>query len=147
MISFFKSIGIVNDVKSSKRIDSLFLNDVKVDIVHYPYQWIDEPLIEDNLRLATSKEIAAMKLAAITNRGSKKDFYDLNKLLQLFTLNQILGFYLEKFKDSSIFFALKSLIYFDDAEEQESPLMFDEITWDQVKKNIVDAHLDYLNNY
>ncbi len=147
MISLFKSIGIVNDVKSSKRIDSLFLNDVKVDIVHYPYQWIDEPLIEDNLRLATSKDIAAMKLAAITNRGSKKDFYDLNKLLQLFTLNQILGFYLEKFKDSSIFFALKSLIYFDDAEEQESPLMFDEITWDQVKKNIVDAHLEYLNNY
>ena len=147
MISFFKSIGIVNDVKSSKRIDSLFLNDIKVDIVHYPYQWIDEPLIEDSLRLATSKEIAAMKLAAITNRGSKKDFYDLNKLLQLFTLKQILGFYLEKFKDSSIFFALKSLIYFDDAEEQETPLMFDEITWDQVKKNIVDAHLDYLNNY
>ena len=41
----------------------------------------------------------------------------------------------------------KSLIYFNDSEEQETPLMFDEITWDQVKKNIVDAHLDYLNNY
>ena len=37
MMSFFNSIGIVNDVKSSKRIDSLFLNDIKVDIVHYPY--------------------------------------------------------------------------------------------------------------
>lgn len=36
MMSFFNSIGIVNDVKSSKRIDSLFLNDIKVDIVHYP---------------------------------------------------------------------------------------------------------------
>lgn len=144
MISFFNSIGIVNDVKSSKRIDSLFLNNIKVDIVHYPYLWIDKPLVEDNLRLATSKEIAAMKIAAITNRGSKKDFFDLNKLLQLFTLKQILGFYIEKFKDSSIFFALKSLIYFNDAEEQESPLMFDDITWDQVKKNIVEANSDYL---
>jgi hypothetical protein len=28
----------------------------------------------------------------------------------------------------------KSLIYFNDAKEQETPLMFDEITWDQVKK-------------
>ncbi len=144
MISFFNSIGIVNDVKSSKRIDSLFLNNIKVDIVHYPYLWIDKPLVEDDLRLATSKEIAAMKIAAITNRGSKKDFFDLNKLLQLFTLKQILGFYIEKFKDSSIFFALKSLIYFNDAEEQESPLMFDDITWDQVKKNIVEANSDYL---
>jgi predicted nucleotidyltransferase component of viral defense system len=144
MMSFFNSIGIVNDVKSSKRIDSLFLNNIKVDIVHYPYLWIDKPLVEDDLRLATSKEIAAMKIAAITNRGSKKDFFDLNKLLQLFTLKQILGFYIEKFKDSSIFFALKSLIYFNDAEEQESPLMFDDITWDQVKKNIVEANSDYL---
>ena len=144
MMSFFNSIGIVNDVKSSKRIDSLFLNNIKVDIVHYPYLWIDEPLVEDSLRLASSKEIASMKIAAITNRGSKKDFYDLNKLLQVFTLKQILGFYLEKFKDSSIFFALKSLIYFNDAEEQESPLMFDDITWDQVKKNIVEANSDYL---
>ncbi len=144
MISFFNSIGIVNDVKNSKRIDSLFLNNIKVDIVHYPYLWIDKPLVEDDLRLATSKEIAAMKIAAITNRGSKKDFFDLNKLLQLFTLKQILGFYIEKFKDSSIFYALKSLIYFNDAEEQESPLMFDDITWDQVKKNIVEANSDYL---
>jgi len=146
MMSFFNSIGNVNDIKSSKRIDSLFLNDIKVDIVHYPYHWIDEPLVEDNLRLASSKEISAMKIAAITNRGSKKDFFDLNKLLQLFTLEQILGFYIEKFKDSSIFFALKSLIYFNDAEEQESPFMFDDITWDQVKQNIIEAHLEYLND-
>lgn len=117
MMSFFNSIGSVNDVKSSKRIDSLFLNDIKVDNVHYPYRWIDDMLMVDNLRLATSKEIAAMKVNAITNRGSKKDFYDLNQLLQVFTLKQILGFYLEKFKDNSIFFALKSLIYFNDAEE------------------------------
>lgn len=144
MMSFFNTIGIVSDVRSSKRIDSLFLNDVKVDIVHYPYQWIDETLIKDKLRLATSKEIAAMKIAAITNRGSKKDFYDLNQLLKLFTLEQILGFYIEKFKDSSIFFALKSLVYFNDADEQESPIMFDNITWEQVKKNIIEAHLAYL---
>jgi predicted nucleotidyltransferase component of viral defense system len=50
-------------------------------------------LVEDNLRLASSKEIAAMKVAAIMNRGSKKDFIDLNELLKIFTLNQILDFY------------------------------------------------------
>jgi predicted nucleotidyltransferase component of viral defense system len=68
-------------------------------------------LVEDNLRLASSKEIAAMKMAAIINRGSKKDFIDLNELLKIFTLNQILDFYVQKFSDSSLFFALKSIIF------------------------------------
>ena len=71
-----KSIDL--DFFGNEKIDSLFLNDVKIDIVFYPYEWIDNPLVEDNLRLASSKEIAAMKMAAIINRGSKKDFIDLN---------------------------------------------------------------------
>jgi predicted nucleotidyltransferase component of viral defense system len=144
MIQFFKSIGSVKEVKSSQRIDSLFVNNVKIDVVNYPYKWIDKLLIEDSIRLATSKEIAAMKIAAITNRGSKKDFYDLNKLLEIFSLKQILEFYIKKFNDSSLFFALKSLIYFQEADEQQEPLMFDPITWIQVKNNIISAHVDFL---
>jgi len=146
MIQFFKSLGKVENVKSSKRIDSLFINDIKIDVVSYPYVWIDNVLYEDDIRLATSKEIAAMKIAAITNRGSKKDFYDLNKLLEIFSLHQILDFYMEKFNDGSLFFALKSLVYFGEAEEQEEPLMFEPITWDQVKSNIIQAHSEYLKN-
>ena len=77
-------------------------------------------MVENNLRLVSSKEIAAMKMAAIINIGSKKDFIDLNELLKIFTLNQILDFYLQKFSDCSLFFALKSIIFFDDPDEQES---------------------------
>jgi predicted nucleotidyltransferase component of viral defense system len=79
LITFLHSIGNVREFKTSKKIDSLILDDVKIDIVFYPYEWIDSPLIEENIRLASSKEIAAMKIAAIINRGSKKDFIDLNE--------------------------------------------------------------------
>jgi predicted nucleotidyltransferase component of viral defense system len=144
LLAFLQSIGTVREFKTAKKIDSLFLDDVKIDIVCYPYDWIDSPLVEENLRLASSKEIAAMKIAAIVNRGSKKDFVDLNELLKLFSLQQIFDFYLQKFSDSSIFFALKSIVYFDDADEQEMPFMFNNIDWQTIKDNIKKAHAEYV---
>lgn len=146
MVQFLKSIGELRELRSSRKIDSLFLNNVKIDVVNYPYPWIDGILKDEKIRIASSKEIAAMKIAAITNRGSKKDFYDLNKLLEMYSLSQIIGFYSEKFTDSSVFFALKSIIYFDDADDQEEPIMFDPVTWELVKANIIKAHLDFIRN-
>lgn len=70
---------------------------MKVDFVNYPYKWIDAELIEDSLTLATPKDIAAMKLSAITNRGTKKDFIDLYELLAHFPLKQLFEFYQEKY--------------------------------------------------
>jgi hypothetical protein len=54
---------------------------------------------------------------------------------------------MQKFDDSYLFFALKSIIYFNEAEQQEEPLMFDPISWNQVKSNIIKAHLEYLKNH
>lgn len=144
LMTFLNSVGKLREVKTSKRIVSFFLDDVKIDIVSYPYQWIDSTLVEDNLRLASKKEIAAMKIAAIVNRGTKKDFIDLNELLDTFSLKEIIDFYISKFKDSSIFFVLKSVLYFDDAEDQEMPFMFKNITWQAVKENIKKAHASYM---
>ena len=144
LITFLKSIGKLREIKTSKRIDSCFLDDVKIDIVSYPYEWIDSPLIKDNLRLASKKKIAAMKIAAIVNRGTKKDFIDLNELLNSFNLKEIIDFYISKFKDSSVFFALKSVLYFEDAETEEMPFMFNNITWQTVKDNIKKAHINYM---
>ena len=47
--------------------------------------------------LANEKDISAMKLAAITGRGSKKDFIDLYFRLQKFNLKQLIGFYNQKY--------------------------------------------------
>ncbi len=49
--------------------------------------------------MAGIKDIAAMKLSAITGRGTKKDFVDLYFLLRQYELKEILGFYNEKFSD------------------------------------------------
>jgi hypothetical protein len=66
---------------------------------------------------ATLKDIAAMKLAAITNQGTKKDFIDFYFLLQHFSFNQMLELYKQKYTEGSLFNVIRSLTYFMDAEE------------------------------
>ena len=85
-----------------------------------------------------------MKLAAITGRGAKKDFIDLYFLLQEFTLAEMISLYEEKYKDGSTFMVLKSLVYFDDAENDEMPEMLKPITWQDIKETIVKENKNYL---
>jgi len=48
------------------------------------------------IRLATIRDIAAMKVNAITNRGTRKDFVDLVFLLEQYSINEILEWYVKK---------------------------------------------------
>ena len=126
-------------VKESKNINIYLINGVKVDIVNYKYSWIDSPVREEGVTLAGIKDIAAMKIAAIVGRGTKKDFIDLFFLLKQFSLREILDLYLQKYPDGSIFIAMKSLSYFEDAEPDPMPMMFDEVSWETVKQSVRDA--------
>lgn len=73
-----------------------------------------------------------MKIAAITGRGSKKDFIDINFLLKKFTLKEMLNLYKHKYNDASEILALKSLTYFDDADLEEEPKMLLPMVWKSV---------------
>lgn len=131
-----KGIGSLQILKESKHIHVYALNGVKVDVVHYSYPWLEPTVIEDDLRLAHVKDICAMKLAAITGRGSKKDFVDLYFLLQQFELSEIFDLYGQKYADGSAFLAMKSLSYFDDAEKDPDPEMLLPVTWKMIKETI-----------
>lgn len=117
----------------SKNINIFWLNGIKVDMVNYPYPWLDLPIEENRVRLASLNDIAAMKIAAIVNRGTKKDFIDLYTLLQSFSLDNILDMYSRKYSDGSLFIVMKSLIYFDDAETDPMPNVLNDTTWEDVK--------------
>jgi predicted nucleotidyltransferase component of viral defense system len=95
-------------------------------------------LFDDNLKLARIEDIAAMKLSAITNRGTKKDFIDLFFLLKKYSLEDLFDFYNKKYHDGSIFLVIKSLAYFDDADEEEMPNMCIPVNWGEIKNSIRD---------
>lgn len=138
--------GKLSVIKESRNIKIYLLNNIKVDFVNYNYSWIDAPVVEEQIKLASPKDIAAMKINAIEGRGTKKDFIDIYFLLQHYTLHEILTFYQQKYPENSIFRALMSLSYFEDAETQIMPVMYVPISWDEIKTTIQSQVNQYSNN-
>ncbi len=139
LLETLRKHGKVEILKLSQNIKIFTLDGIKVDIVNYAYPWIDDAVLEDGLRLAAPKDIAAMKINAIEGRGTKKDFVDVFELLKTYSLNDILVFHKEKYPEASTFRALMSLSYFEDAESQPLPKMFIPENWEEMKKKILDA--------
>ena len=108
------------------------VDDVKIDCVTYPYKWLRPAVVSDGIRLADIPDIAAMKLAAATNRGTRKDFVDIYFLLQKYSLRQMLGWYSEKYPDGNDYLVLRSLVYFEDAELEPMPNMLAPVDWKSV---------------
>ena len=135
--SILSKHGVLRVENETKLIHQYIIDNIKVDVVNYPFEWIS-PMIEDEgVRLASPMDIAAMKVNAIEGRGTKKDFIDMYMLLQHYSLEEILGFYQQKYPNHSIFRALRSMTYFDDAEEQFMPRMFVDTTWEEMKQFII----------
>ena len=127
----------VNVRSSSPSIFITEIDSIKVDFVRHRYALQYPMLIIEGVRMPDIKDIAPMKLDAVTKRGSKKDFYDIYFLLQQMTLPEMLDLYNNKYKLSTMFHIIKSLTYFDDAEEDIQPIAFDKkITWLKVKRFI-----------
>ena len=128
----------------TKNILQLIVNDIMVDIVDYSqYPWIDDPVCRDGITLASPKDIAAMKINAVEGRGTKKDFVDIYQLLQRYSLDDLLSFYSQKYPNYSLFRALLSLNYFDDADPQAMPKMFSPTSWEEMKAAISSAVNSY----
>ncbi len=126
-------------LKRSKNINIFSIDDIKVDFVNYSYPWLQNQLLLDGIRIAGIEDIAAMKLAAITGRGSRKDFIDLYFLLQKYNLKEMLGFYKEKYFDGSEYLVLKSLTYFADAENDIDVEIIIDVSWNKIKAYILDS--------
>jgi hypothetical protein len=88
------------------------------------------------IHIAARADLAAMKLAAVAQRGAKKDFVDVYALGQRSTLKQMLCWYQKKFALADIAHLLCSLTYFDDADRERMPKMLWNVRWRNVKNAI-----------
>jgi predicted nucleotidyltransferase component of viral defense system len=136
-ISILNDFGKTEVSKSSKNILITDVSGIKVDFVNYQYKLLDEPIEIEGIRMVSKKDIAAMKLNAIAGRGSKKDFIDLYYLLDEFSLKEMVDFYSQKYFDGSEFMVVKSLSYFEEANEQPQPqMMKSSFNWETCKQKI-----------
>jgi predicted nucleotidyltransferase component of viral defense system len=139
-------VGKVQLIQDTPSIKVYTVNGIKVDFVNYPYGWLNDTISEEKIRFGHPEDIGAMKLAAITGRGSKKDFVDLYFLLKHYSLEELVNFYEKKYHDGSVFLVLKSLTYFNDADQDEDLNMLIDIDWSHVKETILKVHKKYMDN-
>jgi hypothetical protein len=99
----------------------------------YPLLFPCEPFLGVNV--ADARDIACMKVNAIASRGTKRDFIDLYVVSQTYGLPEIIEWFRTKFAAAnySMVHILKSLTFFDDAENDPPPKMLISLSWDAVK--------------
>lgn len=122
------------------------IGETEVDIIAHRYNLINSPVKEESISILSEPDIIAMKLNAISTSGQRiKDFIDIYYLLDKYDLKTMLGFYLEKYDQQNDLLILKSLIYFDDIEESEWPILIKEpdLKWKDVKRKIQKKVIDY----
>jgi hypothetical protein len=130
----------------------LQIDDVKVDFL----QWSTikkilfdvENYQQTNWKLAHDLDVAAMKVSAIINRGTIKDFYDIALLLKYFSLDEIIKNYKEKYNVTSDNQIIEYMTDFHEADLEKASsiqlINFDLSTWQEVKDYIIDKVSLYL---
>jgi hypothetical protein len=86
--------------------------------------------------VADIRDIALMKLIAISGRGCRKDFVDLFTIVRIgVALQDLLGLLPKKYGAGRVnaYHILKSLTYFEDAEKEPMPVMLEPLNWKECK--------------
>ena len=149
----FKSEEVLEDLKKIKdfqleRTDWQTIlgsfPDCKFSLFYYQYPLIEPPKDFNGIKVADLKDLVASKIGAISSRGTKRDFIDLFYILKkgkVGNLQECLRFYDLRFKNlaSQKFYILKSLTYFEDADQDRDPKMLvNNYSWPEVKKYLIE---------
>ena len=109
----------------------------KVSFITYPF-FIpkEQPKFYGFIRILSALDIAVMKIIAISQRGRKRDFFDLYWCAQ--NIEPLINI-IERLKTQYPSVAhdyhhlLKSLVYFADAESDPAPTIYFKASWRKVK--------------
>jgi hypothetical protein len=132
--SGFDRVEVVSQTDASLH---LRCDGLPVDFVRYPYPPIEPPGDVLGLGLAGLRDLAAMKLAAISRRGLRRDFWDLREVVRSgLTLRDCGDAYVQRFgvREADLYHVLRALTYFADAEKDPVfPAGLDSRGWDAIK--------------
>jgi len=138
LINLLEKRFTISIESEGKQMLMTYINKIKVDFVKMAYPILYPPVEVEGIRMLDLRDIAPMKLKAVVQRGSKKDFFDIYFLLQQMSITELIELFKKKFQLQEIFHVIKSLTYFEDAEANPDPLVFDKkITWTKVKNQII----------
>ncbi len=116
-----------------------YINKIKCDFVHEPAKLIEPFISHDKVFYFFLKDIAAMKMHTVCGRGKKKYFFYIYAVLQLFNWQTLLSWFKEKYDESQLYFLWRSIIYFNDADDDPEIKGIPPYTqtWSDIKKFIL----------
>ncbi len=122
---------------------SFFIGNNENDVIKLDLFYTDSfvfPCIkEQNVRFSSIEEVAAMKLEVIAHGGRKKDFWDVHELLEKYTLEDMIGFYIKRnpygYSKNEL---LPQILDFSVAEDDFTPNCFKNKEWEIIKLDFVE---------
>ena len=126
------------------------INNTRFTFLFHSYPLLDECISFQNIQMATIRDIAVMKLSALSSRGSRKDFIDLSFIQPKTTWINIVEDFKLKYKGTgfNLYHIIKSLTYFADALSEPMPKMIQPCDWGElesefkkVQKELADLYL------
>ena len=115
-----------------------YIENIQCTLFFYQYPLLINAHEFQGCKIADLKDLAAMKIAALSDRGVKRDFVDLYFIIRAggIGLKEALELYGNKFRvlEANRLHILRSLTYFADAENQRMPRMIKGVSWQEVKK-------------
>jgi hypothetical protein len=131
-----KKIGIYETLQEDEKTLTIIMSGIKISFfcIEDPFIFKLQPF--SFFSLADERDIALMKLIAISGRGSRKDFVDLYSILRRgYNIQELFDLIPKKYSKgrSNIYHILKSLTYFDDAEKEPLPNMLVPFDWKECK--------------
>ena len=136
-------------IRNQKDTFQIRLDEIELSCFYYPYALIKESSIVENIEVASMEDIAAMKMIAIVQRGTYRDFVDMFYLLNKFKLEKVIDMTLQKYTTFDPYSGLRALVYFDDAEDgvedekQRIEVLDKSLSWDKIKNYITDEVVSY----
>ena len=120
------------------------VKEMRISLIYYEPPLLYPPVEWRNICVADIRDIGAEKIKTISQRGAKKDFIDLFAVLKMkYSISEVCGFFRRRFKESDInlYHVLKSLVFFEDAEQDPLPPMLlegKEWEWESIKTFFVE---------
>lgn len=142
----FSSVQLINKLEPNKWKSDIIregtvygkINDTQISFIAYPFFKPQEKYLQfGSVNVLDPKDIAVMKIIAISQRGKKRDFIDLywylnNRENLLDILNRLPKQY--PTVNHNFHYIIRSLMYFEDAESEPMPKIFFKANWTSVKR-------------
>jgi len=138
MLGELRSAGVpMSNVRTQPNTVWCDVAGVPTSLMSFPHPNVEPPEAGAGVPVASLRDIAAMKIEAISSRGARRDFVDL-----YFACQEGLGLqgaveaFERRFADAhpDVGHRLKALTYFDDAEREPEPLLIKPVVWTTVRE-------------